>query len=95
MNKLEKSVKETLEQQGFRVLRNGWPDFLCVRVDHRGMGLVAVEVKSDYGRISDEQLEIHAALRAARIPVFVVRPNARPDFKHVQFVTNIEAKDSE
>jgi Holliday junction resolvase len=88
MNKLERAVKEVLEQQGFDVLRNGWPDFLCVR----GRGLMAVEVKSDYGRISDEQLKIYEALRAANIPVFVVRPNDRPDFRHVQFMIN---KDSE
>jgi hypothetical protein len=31
MNDTEKLIKQMLEQRGFRVLRNGWPDFLCIK----------------------------------------------------------------
>jgi hypothetical protein len=31
MNGAERTVKAMLEERGYRVLRNGWPDFLCVR----------------------------------------------------------------
>jgi hypothetical protein len=31
MNGSETIIKQMLEQRGFRVLRNGWPDFLCIK----------------------------------------------------------------
>lgn len=31
MNETERVIKQMLEQRGFRVLRNGWPDFLCIK----------------------------------------------------------------
>lgn len=30
MNEFEDKVKHYLEQRGYEVIRNGWPDFLCV-----------------------------------------------------------------
>ena len=87
MNATEQMVKTMLEQRGFRVLRNGWPDFLCIRkhVKQQGgyfdgnpamtevLGLMAVEVKGSKDKLSESQLEVHKALRAVRIPVYVVR----------------------
>jgi hypothetical protein len=31
MNEIERAIKQMLEQRGFRALRNGWPDFLCIK----------------------------------------------------------------
>jgi hypothetical protein len=39
MNKNEEAVKLLLEAQGFKVLRNGWPDFLCIRRGDEKCGL--------------------------------------------------------
>jgi hypothetical protein len=98
MNLFEQNVKKMLEDRGFRVIRNGWPDFLCLRkhVKQQGVfssgkpnfveryGLMGVEVKSRSDRLSATQIEVHKALQAARIPVFVVRPD---DFNDERFRT--------
>jgi hypothetical protein len=106
MNGTERMVKDMLEQRGFRVLRNGWPDFLCLRkhVKKQGIyfdgtpaltevyGLMAVEVKSPKDALSETQREVHKALWAVRIPVFVVRPplDGSTGFKTRHFLTGGE-----
>lgn len=70
-----------LEDRGFTVLSSGWPDFLCHRqisLNRNGIGLktvgvMAVEVKFGKNRVREEQTQVHKILRAARIPVHVIR----------------------
>lgn len=46
MNPLETKIKQQLEEDGWTVLRRGWPDFLCFRqIRDTGYELKAVEVK--------------------------------------------------
>lgn len=56
---------------GWTVLRGGWPDFFCYRVEGGVKEYRAVEVK--YGsRVAAHQREMHQALRDAGIPVDVM-----------------------
>jgi hypothetical protein len=74
---LEYSVKKTLEAQGWRVLRNGWPDFFCFQFETDGtLQFMAVEVKESNDRVSPAQEHMHQALIAARVPVYIIR---KPD----------------
>lgn len=50
----------------------GWPDLFCVHPGRRQV--LAIEVKSQRGRVSAAQQAWLAALAAAGIPAFVVRP---------------------
>jgi hypothetical protein len=94
MNASEAAVKRLLEERGFAVHRNGWPDFLCTRrtvskldacyVDGRVayqsvIGCCAVEVKTGADRLRPEQKVVRRILQSARIPVYVVNPNAELD----------------
>lgn len=55
---------------------SGWPDLFCVHPE-RGQA-VAFELKSQRGRVSAAQRQWLAALNAAGIPAYVVRPVPRP-----------------
>jgi hypothetical protein len=67
MNINESQVSSQLEKQGWHVIRNGWPDFLCVR-----NGVVkAVEVKGNISRRKNQR-ENHAALQMAGLTVEVI-----------------------
>ena len=57
MNRREKEVKARYEKAGWRVLRNGAPDFICLKVDEVGNILEtrAIEVKAPGVRLSYEQ----------------------------------------
>jgi Holliday junction resolvase len=63
MNRRELAVARSLRAEGWHVIRNGWPDFLCVR----GLEVKAVEVKSRADRLSIAQKRAHKALRVAGI----------------------------
>ena len=106
MNISEKLIKEKLEDRGFEVLRNGWPDFLCIRKTQRYAGKdmhdnevyeeisgsFAVEVKYRSG-LSAEQKAVHKVLKAARIPVYIIRPDDvidRINPRRRVFLTNAE-----
>lgn len=81
MNEFEDKVKHYLEQRGYEVIRNGWPDFLCVN-QHRGRGfLMCVEVKNYDDKLSAEQKRIHGLLQLAGIPVYVLRPDQLAEAK--------------
>lgn len=54
----------------------GWPDLFCVHPE-RGQAL-ALEIKGQRGRVSAAQQAWLAALNAAGIPAFVVRPEPGP-----------------
>lgn len=50
----------------------GWPDLVLVRV--RDRRLVFAELKSETGRVSSRQAEVHGLLEAAGHPVNLWRP---------------------
>ena len=68
MKPTEQLVYDLLTQQGWRVIRNGWPDFLCVR---DGM-VKAVEVKGAFTTIPKHQRENRAALQMAGLTVEII-----------------------
>jgi hypothetical protein len=53
-------------------LGEGWPDLFLARP--RDGRLLAVELKSDKGTVTADQLAVHAVLIAAGLDVRVVRP---------------------
>jgi hypothetical protein len=65
----ERKMAETMANQGYRVLRNGWPDFLAIR----GSVAVGIEVKRPRERLHERQSKMHLALEQAGIPVIVAR----------------------
>lgn len=67
MNETEKRVFNKLEKH-FRVLRNGWPDFLC----GNSQGICGVEVKHN-DKVRPNQQEMHDLLRRGGVPTYVVR----------------------
>lgn len=73
MNKFEKAVAEHYRQEGWDVLSNGWPDFLCVRKGKNSKyELLAVEVKSKNDKLRPNQ-EQNLAFLSTRMPVLEVR----------------------
>ena len=67
MNKHEKEFKEELEAKGYKVLRNGWPDFLVQNPE--GRVTYAVELKYGDDKLSAPQKEMHRALRKAGLHI--------------------------
>lgn len=65
----EEKVLLWLENQGYDVLRGGWPDFLCV-MDGKA---VAIEVKSGIHQLSERQMKMREALRLAGVQVRTIR----------------------
>jgi hypothetical protein len=64
----EKVALQTLKSEGWKVLKGGWPDFICVR----GKKVKAVEVKSPWDRMRQSQIENHSILRRAGLRVEVM-----------------------
>lgn len=72
MNRREQAVKERYEAQGWKVLRNGAPDFLALKVvDGRITEIWAVEVKGPRGRLSYEQGVYKQMFEQAAVPYVV------------------------
>ena len=108
VNRLEQEVKEKLEGRGYTVLRNGWPDFLCIRkvskrtrttygYEHHTevYGLMGVEVKARGDKVSEDQRAVHRALRAAGIPVYVMGLDALDNGERIstkRFLTHADIK---
>lgn len=101
MNGNEQIVFQALQQRGFRVITRGWPDFLCVKhkwlPDQRTwdarevIGAMAVEVKAGKDQLSADQEQVHSVLKAASIPVYVIRPEdaaKKRSFATTQFITS-------
>lgn len=62
-NELEKKVRAAYEAKGWTVLRDGWPDFLCIRKRADGtIELSGVEVKSKNDLLRDNQKKMLASL---------------------------------
>jgi hypothetical protein len=69
VNQLEREFKRLKEEEGYRVLRSGWPDFLLIRPDRQTIG---VELKDIGDSVKAEQFVMHDALRMAGLPVIVL-----------------------
>jgi len=70
LNKHEASFIEWATAQGWRVTKQGWPDFMC----RRGAEIMAVEVKGGNDWVRPEQAQTMDDLRAAGLPTFVWWP---------------------
>ena len=75
MNANEEKIKQQLERQGFKVFRNGWPDFLVLNGNRSGF---AIELKTGRDSVKPEQKAIHAALAQLGIVTYVIRDNIQP-----------------
>lgn len=64
VNRREKVVSDAYENDGWRPVRCGWPDWLMIDVDEDGeiTDMKAVEVKSPDGRLRHEQQVVKQAL---------------------------------
>lgn len=72
MNSREQEVKKKYEQQGWRVLRSGSPDFVMLKVvDGDIQDMKMVEVKSPCGRLTYEQGVYKKIAQKAGIPYIV------------------------
>lgn len=67
MNDNELKVREKYEKQGWKVLRGGAPDFLCLKVeDGKIVGVLFIEVKYGRDRLSYEQAVYKKAIKFLR-----------------------------
>ena len=64
----EDSFEEWAQHKGWEVLRNGWPDFLCV--DRKGR-IICVEAKSGNANVTKAQREVLAILVAAGLACYI------------------------
>jgi len=89
MNKLEEIAKVYLEKQGYKVYRNGWPDFLVT--DSSGKKGFCIEVKSKSDNLSTEQKNIHRFLQLLGVPTYTFKENAddATKFKGRRFITRV------
>lgn len=53
----------------------GWPDLLCIPIHHPERGLVAIELKSEKGVVTDEQAQVLDELRRSGVRTMVARPS--------------------
>lgn len=83
MNNREQVLKKKYEEQGWRMLRGGSPDFVAIRVDTEGniLEFTGVEVKSENGNLRYEQAIYRKLFALAGIPyvVEVVPAHANSD----------------
>jgi hypothetical protein len=79
MNRCEKETATALQEAGWNVLNNGWPDFICWRYAPDGTRtVVAVEVKSIRTKdvLRPNQVKNHELLKSIGLPVYVVNPTS-------------------
>ena len=90
MNQLEREFKRLKEEEGYRVLHCGWPDFLIFRPDKP---TICIELKDVGDRIRPDQYVMHQALRTAGLPVVVLdvetvlRERARAEIQRMMQVS--------
>jgi hypothetical protein len=80
-NILEFRAAVLLKNEGWTVLRRGWPDFLCFRNVEGRTEILCVEVKSRNGRLSAEQMKAHELLRTANLPIRIMRPEGEAELE--------------
>jgi hypothetical protein len=72
MNKCEIEAREQLIREGWKVLRNGWPDFICTKMVRGKMEFMVVEVKHNTDKLREEQLFIKEFFRLINVPYRVI-----------------------
>ncbi len=73
MNNSEKQVKQQLEDEGWKVLRGGAPDYIALKVNNGQIDIFkGVEVKSKSAKLSYEQQLYRMIFQKAGIPYEVV-----------------------
>ena len=76
MRKTEEAVLQEFEADGWSPIRNGWPDYLLVRLEDGRLEFMGLEVKCAGDRLSDVQRAMHAVLIAAGIKVVIKKTNS-------------------
>ena len=72
-SKFEDALAVLYEKEGWTVLRNGWPDFLCVRKRQEGgFDLMGVEVKAKGDKLRANQ-KLNLAALSLVMPVYEVQ----------------------
>ena len=74
VNRREQQVKAKYEAEGWKVLRNGAPDFVCMRLDEAGsiVKMLGLEVKPPNGQLTYEQAVYQKIFQWAGVPYQVV-----------------------
>jgi len=76
MNKEEGYLQAHLEEEGWTVLRRGWPDLFCARETENGREVMLIEVKPYHGsRLKVEQRYLLLAMAEAGIPSYRWSPD--------------------
>ncbi len=83
MNPLEIRAARWLTEQGFKVFRVGWPDFLVTK-DGLTLG---VEIKSNSDWLRQRQIMMHEVLFHSGIPTIVIRESDMT--RHIKFKRTI------
>ena len=86
-------------KRGWKVYRNGWPDFLVIReTRHKQVQALAIEFKAKGDQMRPAQVEMHGALKTVGLPVHVLKGDwkpalnkARDDFFDVPSLQAMEA----
>jgi len=73
VNNREEAVKRRYEEQGWKMLRGGAPDFIALRVDDKGniLEFRGVEVKTNGSSLTYEQAIYQRIFELANIPFTV------------------------
>lgn len=70
--KIEKGFEKKLEDAGYKVYKNGWPDFL---IEDKAGNCLMIEFKSKYDRLHDNQIEMIKKLSTLGYNVAIVSEN--------------------
>lgn len=81
LNENEKRVFDALARGKWVVLRRGWPDFLAFQLGPNATikAAAGIEVKTRDRPCTEDQVNMHAILRAIGIPCFVIQSEDIPD----------------
>lgn len=70
-NRSERAVWDTLQSDGWTVLRRGWPDFFCFRDSPEGNSVMVVEVKPyEWYQLKKEQRMIMRWMQSLGVKTF-------------------------
>jgi len=90
MNGSEIHVATLYRNAGWKMLRNGWPDYLATRTVAGRFEARGVEVKGPSDDLRFEQKEMHEALARSGMAVDVVKVDAAGDVNGFGLVTKWE-----
>lgn len=82
MTKSEKKAKLILESKGYKVYRDGYPDFLTITSDNK---LEWIEVKSGLDKISKKQRKIFSILSKFGFNVFIYYDGEKIDWEKFRY----------